>query len=383
MRPERVREVAGIGVSLGFGTVTAEPAAQGSLDATLVPVDLIRRMPKAELHLHLDGSLRPDTAFELARERGLAEGMDLAAMRTRLTAPPRCRSQAELLRAFDLPISLMQDAEALRRITEELVEDVAADGTRYVEIRWAPALHLERGLSLRDGIAAVVAGAAEGAARTGIQVRLIAVALRSHEPELNRRMAEQAVRFVDAGLTGFDCAGQEERFPDALIHRAAFAIARSGGLGITCHAGEWGGAPQVWRALELDPLRIAHGPSAIDDPALVAELIARNVTLDLCPTSNAQAGIVDSVAAHPVARLARSGVPVTLSTDGRTVSDLTLVREYGNVIRKTGLTIAELWSIDRHAVEVAFLQHDEPLRARLLAEFEAFSASAPEVLSSG
>ena len=101
-------------------------------------------MPKAELHLHLDGCLRPETALELARERGLDEGMDLAAMRDRLTAPERCRDQAELLRAFDLPIAIMQDAEALERVTHELVEDVATDGTRYVEIRWAPALHLAR-----------------------------------------------------------------------------------------------------------------------------------------------------------------------------------------------------------------------------------------------
>ena len=112
-------------------------------DPVADPLDaLIARMPKAELHLHLDGSLRPETALELARERGLDDGMNLEQMRDRLTAPPRCESQLELLRAFDLPIALMQDAEALERITHELVEDVASDGTRYVEIRWAPALHI-------------------------------------------------------------------------------------------------------------------------------------------------------------------------------------------------------------------------------------------------
>ena len=126
---------------------------------------LYERMPKAELHLHLDGSLRPGTALELARERGLDEGMDLAQISARLEAPAQVADQAELLRAFDLPIALMQDFEAIERITHELVEDVALDGTRYVEIRWAPALHLERGLSLRDSIRAVVAGARSGSAR--------------------------------------------------------------------------------------------------------------------------------------------------------------------------------------------------------------------------
>jgi adenosine deaminase len=354
----------------------ADSAASVAANSAADPVvSLIARMPKAELHLHLDGSLRPETALDLARERGLDDGMSLQQMRSRLTAPPRCESQFELLRAFDLPIALMQDAEALTRITHELVQDVADDRTRYVEIRWAPALHTERGLSLRDGIAAVVAGAAAGARSTGVVVRLIAVALRSHAPERNREMAEEAARFIGDGLTGFDCAGQEERFPDPLLHAAAFDVARTAGLGITCHAGEWGGAPQIWRALEVRPTRIAHGQGAIDDPGLMAELIAGEVTLDLCPTSNVQAGIVASVAEHPIARLFRFGVPTTLSTDDRTVSDLTLVREYRNVVDEVGMALPELWAMNRHALAVAFLQDDELLRARLLAEFDAFAAS--------
>jgi len=346
-------------------------------------LDLLRRMPKAELHLHLDGSLRPETALELARQRGLDEGMDLGAIRARLTAPPRCRDQAELLRAFALPVALMQDAEALERITFELVEDVAGDGTRYAEIRWAPTLHLERRLSLRDGIAAVVAGATRGAAKTGVVVRLIAVALRSHPPGWNRAMAEESLRFLGDGLTGFDCAGPEAAFPDPLLHAAAFAVAQAGGLGITCHAGEWGGAAQVRRALAVEPSRIAHGTPAADDPALQADLRARGVTLDLCPTSNVQAGIVPDLASHPLAMLHRRGVPVSLSTDDRTVADLTLPREYARAHAILGLTLSELWSINRHALQAAFLHHDEPLRADLLAEFDTFADSEPTLRTPG
>src|SRR5262245_50467438 len=125
-------------------------------------------MPKAELHLHLDGSLRPATALELARQRGLDEGMDLAALAERLESPPQTASQAELLEAFDLPIALMQDAESLYRITHELVEDIASDGTRYAEIRWGPLLHVLDGLDLEAGIAAVVAGAHDGSSATGV-----------------------------------------------------------------------------------------------------------------------------------------------------------------------------------------------------------------------
>src|SRR4029077_16500276 len=144
---------------------------------------------------------------------------------------------------------------------------------------------------------------------------------------------------------GWDLAGPEEAFPDPLVHARAYAAAREAGLRITIHAGEWGGAGQVRRALALDPERIAHGPGAIDDPELCAELTARGVPLDLCPTSNWQAGIVPSIAAHPLARLHRLGVPVTLSTDDTTVSDLSLTEEYERALDLIGLTPAELWAI--------------------------------------
>jgi adenosine deaminase len=326
-------------------------------------------MPKAELHLHLDGSLRVETALELARTRNVGAPRDVAGMRAALIAPMPCADQAELLRAFDLPIALMQDVEALARITAELVETKAAENVRYLEIRWAPLLHVARGLSLPDGIAAVTRAARDAATRTGVEVRLICTAIRAHDPAANVELARVAAGFRDEGLTGWDLAGPEERFPDPTVHAAAFDEARAGGLRITLHAGEWGGAAQVRRALALDPERIAHGPGAIDDPALCSELIARNVTLDLCPSSNWQAGIVPSIAAHPLARLHRRGVSVTLSTDDTTVSDLSLTDEYERAIDEIGLTPAELWTIDRHALDVAFA--DLPTLDRLRSEFAA------------
>jgi adenosine deaminase len=337
------------------------------------PIDLLA-MPKAELHLHLDGSLRIETALELARSRDVEAPRDVAGMRAALVAPMPCTSQAELLRAFDLPIALMQDAEALERIAAELVETKAAEHVRYLEIRWGPLLHVARGLSLADGIAAVARGARSAASRTGTEVRLICTALRSHDPAANRELAETAARFRDRGLTGWDLAGPEEGFPDPAVHAAAFDAARAAGLRITLHAGEWGGAAQVRRALAMNPERIAHGPGAIDDPDLCHELIERGVTLDLCPTSNWQAGIVPSIAAHPLARLHRLGVSVTLSTDDTTVSDLTLTDEYERALEEIGLTEAELWAIDRHALDVAFA--DEPTLARLRAEFDDWRAAS-------
>ncbi len=327
--------------------------------------ELIASMPKAELHLHLDGSLRVSTALELAASRDIDAPRDEAGMRNALIAPMPCTSQAELLRAFDLPIALMQDAEALERITAELVETKAAEGVRFVEIRWGPLLHVAGGLSLADGIAAVCAGARDAATRTGTVVRLISAALRSHDPVANETLAATAARFQDQGLTGWDLAGDEEAYPDPLLHERAFEVARDAGLRITLHAGEWGGAAQVRRALSMGPERIAHGPRAIDDPDLCAELIDRDVTLDLCPSSNWQAGSVPSVAAHPLARLHRMGVPVTLSTDDTTVSDISLSQEYENAVTQIGLTVEELWAINEHALDVAFADEDAlvPVRA--------------------
>jgi adenosine deaminase len=349
-------------------------------DRTLAPAPLrrlVEAMPKAELHLHLDGSLRVETALELARSRGIDAPQNYGGMFQALVSPARTASQAELLERFALPIALMQDAEALERIAFELVETKAAEQVRYVEIRWGPALHTQGGLSLADGIAAVCRGAGAAAERSRIVVRLIATALRSHDPALNLSLAEAAVRFRDRGLVGWDLAGPEERYPDPLAFRRAFDVARAGGLRITLHAGEWGGAAQVRRALALEPERIAHGPGAADDPALVAELIARGVSLDLCPTSNIQAGIVPSAAAHPLAALHRAGVSVTLSTDSRTVSDITLSEEYARAVEQNGLTLPELWAIDRRALRVAFAE--EAVLAPLQEAFETWGAGVSEL----
>jgi adenosine deaminase len=342
-------------------------------------VRLLEAMPKAELHLHLDGSVLVGTALELARSRGVAAPTTWRGMFDALVAPERCADQAELLRAFDLPIALLQDAEALERVAAELVAVKAAENVRYLEIRWGPLLHVAGGLSLVDGIDAVVRGAGAGAAATGTVVRLIATALRSHDPSDNVRLAETASRFRDRGLVGWDLAGPEAVYPDPLVHARAFEAARAGGLRITIHAGEWGGAAQVRRALEVSPERIAHGEPASDDAALVEELRARGVSLDLCPTSNVQAGVVSSLENHALARLHRAGAPVTLSTDDTTVSNVSLTQEYGRAVAEIGLTLPELWAIDRFALDVAFA--DEAYLAPLRASFDAWAAGIAELAS--
>ena len=334
---------------------------------------LLTAMPKPELHLHLDGSLDPALALELAASRGVDAPRDWAGMRAALVAPERCLDQADLLRAFDLPIALLQDAEALHRASETLMRAKAAEGVAYAELRWGPALHTMKGLSLREVISAVAAGAAAAHADTGIEVRLIATAIRSHDRATNRAVAAAAVGSRDLGVVAFDLAGREAAHPDPLEFADAFDVARDGGLAITLHAGEWGGAAQVRRAIAVGPSRIAHGAVAADDAVLCAELVARNVVLDLCPSSNVQAAIVAGYGNFPIAQLRSRGVRITLNTDDLVVSDLTLSEEYVRVHRRLGIEIAELIDIAREGYAAAFL--DDRTRARLLSGFDAWLAA--------
>jgi adenosine deaminase len=324
-------------------------------------VDELRALPKAELHQHLDGSVRPSTAVDLAAAVGMP--LTLAEARARMVGPRRCANQAELLGYFELPLKLMQTAVALERVAAELVEDLAADGVRYAEIRWAPRLHLERGLSVEDVIAAVSSGVARGSTRAGPVISLIVTAMRSHPPAANVELARVAGD-VGPPIVGFDLAGPEAEWP-APPHAAAFNAAREAGLALTAHAGEVAGPARVSEVLDFGVTRVAHGVTAADDDALIAELRRRDVTLDLCPTSNVQAAVVRSLAAHPVARLHRAGVSVTISTDDRTVSATTLSQELARAVEVIGLTDDELVHISVNAFRRAFAP--PPIKRRLTA----------------
>lgn len=315
--------------------------------------DVIRALPKAELHQHLDGSLRPATAVELAGTIGMSLTFDEA--RARMVGPVRCRDQAELLGFFALPIMLLQDAPALERAAAELVEDLASDGIRYAEIRWAPRLHLERGLAVRAVIEAVATGTERARAALGERapvVGLIVTAMRSHPPGANAELARVAGD-VGRPIVGFDLAGPEAAWP-APPHAIAFAAARDAGLALTAHAGEVAGADRVREVLAFGVRRVAHGVSAAEDPSLVELLRERDVTLDLCPTSNVQAGVVADLSTHPLAALHRAGVSVTVSTDDLTVTATTLSEELAAVAAAQGLTRAEVADIALNAFARAF-----------------------------
>jgi len=325
----------------------------------------LRTLPKAELHHHLDGSVRPQTAVELGAEIGL--DITLEAARRRMVGPERCADQAELLTYFDLPIAVLQTAEALERATAELIDDLAADGITYAEIRWGPRLHLERGLSVLAVLEAVARGVAGRAAVMGPRmplIGLIVTAMRSHPPAANVELARIAGEFGHP-IVGFDLAGPEAAFPSA-PHALAFVTAREAGLAITAHAGEVADPRRVRETLDFGVRRVAHGVTAAEDPDLLALLRGRGVTLDLCPTSNVQAGIVGSLAEHPLARLHRDGVSVTLSTDDRTVTAVTLSEEMARCVEAMRLTPDELAAIALNGFARGFAP--ETLRLPLMAD---------------
>lgn len=319
------------------------------------PADL-RPLPKAELHQHLDGALRPQTAVELAA--GIGQPLTFDEARGRMVAPAHCRNQAELLTYFDLPIALMQTAAGLERAAAELVTDMADDGVRYAEVRWAPRLHLRDGLSVREVIEAVAQGISDGtrgAGRKSPLVVLIVTAMRSHPPGANVELARTAAA-IGPPVVAFDLAGPEAEYP-APPHAAAFRAAEEGGLALTAHAGEVAGAERVREVLALGVRRIAHGATTAEDPALITAVRERDVTLDLCPTSNVQAGVMASLESHPIGLLHRAGVSVSLSTDDRTVSDTDLSSEMARVAAAQRLTPAELTEIAVNGFRRGFGPH--------------------------
>ena len=298
---------------------------------------------KAELHCHLDGAVRPSTAEELASSQNL----DLARP-LRMVAPADCPSQAAFISYFDDAIAVMQTAAALERVALELCIDSAAENIDYLEVRWAPRLHMRNGLTVPEVIEAMLAGLAA----SPIRAVAIVCAMRQHSVEDNVALAVEAGKFAGRGVVGFDLAGDEVAFP-APPHRPAFEAARAAGLRLTCHAGEAGEPANVEDALNLGVERVAHGVIGARDPRIVERLRSEGVVLDLCPTSNWKTKAVASLAEHPLPRLVRAGVRCTISTDSRTVADTTLTREY-ELASEMGMTDEELRRCNVTAYQARF-----------------------------
>ena len=321
--------------------------------------DLLRRMPKAELHVHLDGSLRPGTMLELARDAGVTlPATDAEALR-RWMLVDDARNLEEYLARFDVTIALLQNPEAIERVAYEMLLDAREDGLQYLEIRYCPALSTQQGLSMDEVIRAEWRGIERGMAETGVTARIINCSLRHFDPALSVEIAEHSVRMRDHGVVAFDLAGGEAGRPPQL-HREAFDIAARGGLGITVHAGEAAGWESIFEAIHsCHATRIGHGTRLFERPELLDYVRDRRILIETNITSNVQTHAVAAAAGHPVRRYVDAGCAVTLCTDSWLMSGVVLTDEYLLAHEALSFTLAELETLAMAAFEHAFLPWPE------------------------
>ena len=332
----------------------------------------IRAVPKVLLHDHLDGGLRPQTVLELAREIGYADlpGVGVEELTQRLTEGAH-RGHLEIyLDAFRHTVAVMQTAEALRRVAAECAEDLAADGVIYAEVRFAPELHTEQGLSLDEVVQAVLDGFRDGSVKRPIRVYALLTAMRTAARSLE--IAELAVRYRDQGVVGFDIAGAEAGWPPSR-HLDAFQYLKREDFHITIHAGEAFGLPSIWEAVQwCGTERLGHGVRIVDDidisadgsvrlGRLAAYIRDRRIPLEMCPTSNVQTGAAPSIAEHPIRLLRQLSFRVTVNTDNRLMSQVTLSSEFHRLATEFGYGWSDIEWLTINAMKSAFAGFDERL----------------------
>ncbi|WP_227998692.1 adenosine deaminase [Nocardia australiensis] len=339
----------------------------------------IRQAPKALLHDHLDGGLRPATVLELAADCGYDElpAGDVAALAAWFRDAADSGSLERYLETFVHTVAVMQTPEGLRRVARECAEDLAADGVVYAEVRFAPEQHLERGLTLDEVVEHTLAGFREGeaaAAAAGNPIVVICLLTAMRHAARSREIAELTVRFRDRGVGGFDIAGAEAGYPPSR-HLDAFEYMRANSAHFTIHAGEAFGLPSIHEALAFCGCdRLGHGvritdditvPDAIEDArlGLVANYVRdMRIPLELCPSSNVQTGAVPSLDKHPFDLLARLRFRVTVNTDNRLMSDTSMSKEMAKLVDTFGYGWSDMERFTINAMKSAFIPFPERLR---------------------
>ncbi|NYD40861.1 adenosine deaminase [Nocardioides panaciterrulae] len=344
-----------------------------SPEPTVPTRDQVLRAPKVLLHDHLDGGLRPATILELAAEIGheLPAG-DADSLARWFAESADSGSLVRYLETFDHTVAVMQTAPAIARVARECVEDLAADGVVYAEIRYAPEQHVSQGLSLDEVVAAVQEGFEAGMAAAGgrIVVRQLLTAMRHQARSME--IAELAVAWRDRGVAGFDIAGAEAGFPPTR-HLDAFEYLQRENFHFTIHAGEAFGLPSIWQAIQwCGADRLGHGVRIIDDVKvaedgsvelgrLAAYVRDKRIPLEMCPASNVQTGAATSIAEHPIGLLTRLRFRVTVNTDNRLMSQTSMTAEMWSLVQAFGYTLDDLRWFTINAMKSSFLPFDERL----------------------
>ncbi|MBV9001637.1 MAG: adenosine deaminase [Solirubrobacterales bacterium] len=315
-------------------------------------------MPKAELHVHLEGTAPPELIGRIAARNGLDLPEQLFGSDGRF----RYTDFLDFLRTYDLAASVIRTGQDYRDITYEYLCSCAAGGAIYVELTASPDHATLVGLSDEEHLDGIARGIDEARRDTGIEGRILISAVRNFGVERAVRVARYAAEHPHPYVVGFSMAGDEAGFP-AQDFAEPYAIAADAGLGCTMHAGEWAGPESVRAALELPITRVAHGVRAIEDPALVSELAALGMVLDTCPTSNVVLGVFPSYEEHPLPQLRAAGVKVTLGSDDPPYFGATIAGEYNVCASRMGFSEDELRDVTLTAIDAAFC--DEDLRAAL------------------
>ena len=347
---------------------------------TAISRELLRRIPKAELHCHLDGSVRATTLLDLGRQFGVAMPAATPEALAHHMYVRDARHLEDYLTRFDTTLSVMQNAAALERITYELAEDASLDGVRYIEIRYAPILNVRDGLTYEEVIEAPLRALERARTDYGIIGRLIVCGLRHLPPQVSLDLAKLAVQYRGRGVVGFDLAGGEAGHP-ASEHVAAFRHALEHGMFCTCHAGEGAGAESVRDAVHIcGATRIGHGTRLIEDLRLTDELAKNGIAIEACLTSNVQTRATKDYASHPLRAYFEREMQVTLNTDNRLMSGTTLTDEYAHAANELHFDFDELCTLARNGFTSAFLPDDEKrlLLATVDADFAALRAEVTQ-----
>tara|TARA_B100000073_G_scaffold95380_1_gene75774 strand:+ start:1649 stop:2737 length:1089 start_codon:yes stop_codon:yes gene_type:complete len=335
--------------------------------------DILSQAPKVVLHDHLDGGLRPETIIELAEENGYPDlpTTNIEELSEWFHRGANRRDLSLYLETFQHTVGVMQTPDACYRVAAECAEDLAADGVVYAEIRYAPSLMTEKGSSIDEVIEATTAGFIEGSKNSNLTIGTLITAMRTADDSTD--IAEAAVRHRDRGVVGFDIAGREAGFPPTL-HLEAFQYLRRENFHFTIHAGEAFGVPSIWEAVQFcGAERLGHGVRIVDDISfdtnekpqlgrLAAYIRDRRLPLELCPTSNVHTGAVGSIAEHPIGLLRELGFRVTLNTDNRLMSDVSMTSEMMALHQAFGWNLEDFQWITVNAMKSAFWPFDERLR---------------------
>jgi len=339
--------------------------------------ELLHELPKAELHVHLDGSIRPETMIDLGRVASVSLPTGDPSVLASTMQAGDAANLVEYLAKFELTLSVLQTAESLERVAFELAQDSARENVRYLEVRYSPILHTSGGLPLTEAVEAPLRGLARAGETYGIRTGLIICGIRNMVPETSRDLADLTVAFKNRGVVAFDLAGAEYNYP-AKKHRDAFFTVINKNMATTIHAGEAYGPESIHQAIHYCRAnRIGHGTRLFEDPDLMAYVNDFRIPLEICLTSNVQTKAVPSFADHPLRTYFDAGLVVTLNTDNRLISGTTLTDEYWLAHRHLGFTWPELKQLTLMSFESGFLHYREKLEllARVRDQISALEAA--------